>query len=276
MSTLDPHATAGGLRATVRPVSVGQASVGQGIVTPEAVLLDIERAGVASRILAMTMDAIVLGVIYGVLALITVGLVGDVEGVAVAVLTVVFSLGLYLGYFCAFETILQRTPGKAIFGLRVIALDGTPVRFSQAFLRVLVGVPEFFVIPVGFIAVVTTLLTPSDQRLGDLAAGTLVVRERSASSFVAPAFFPAPPGYEAYVGSLDVEAMTVEQYGLIRTFLLRAHQLAPLARIQMAVRLANPLATKVLHHQPPHYLHPETFLVCVAAAWQRTHATRRL
>jgi uncharacterized RDD family membrane protein YckC len=255
----------------VRPVSVGQ-----GIVTPEAVVLDIERAGVASRTLAIAVDFVLVGVVYTVVLLGAVAIFGSLEGVAGGVLAVVFSLGLYLAWFCGFETIMQRTPGKAIFGLRVIATDGTPVRFVQAFLRAVMGIADFLLLPFGFIAVVTTLLTPRDQRLGDLTAGTLVVRQRAASTYVAPAYFPAPPGYEAYVGALDVGAMTVEQYGLIRSFLLRAHQLAPLARVQMAVRLANPLATNVIRHQPPHYLHPETFLVCVAAAWQRSHATRRL
>jgi uncharacterized RDD family membrane protein YckC len=255
---------------------VGPGTTGQGIVTPEAVVLDIERAGVASRILAITIDVVILGVVYGLLALATVSAVGGADGVAGAAIAVVFSIGLYLGWFCGFETLLQRTPGKSMLGLRVIAADGTPVRFPQAFLRAVVGVIEFLFLPFGFIAVVATLLSPSDQRLGDLAAGTLVVRQRSASTYVAPAYFPPPPGYEAYVGSLDVGAMTVEHYGLVRSFLLRAHNLAPLARVQMAVRLANPLATNVLLHQPPSYLHPETFLVCVAAAWQQAHATRRL
>lgn len=257
-------------------MSVGPGTTGQGIVTPEAVLLDIERAGVASRILAITIDVVIVGLVYALLAWFTVSLVGDAEGVAGAVVAVVFSLGLYLAWFCGFETLWQRTPGKSMLGLRVIAVDGTPVRFPQAFLRAVVGVIEFLLLPFGFIAVVATLLSPRDQRLGDLAASTLVVRQRAASTYVAPAYFPAPPGFEGYVGSLDIGAMTVEQYGLVRSFLLRAHHLAPLARVQMAVRLANPLATNVLRHQPPHYLHPETFLVCVAAAWQQAHATRRL
>ena len=257
-------------------MSVGQGSVDQGIVTPEAVVLDIERAGVASRILAITIDVVMLAIVYTLVLLGAVAIFGSADSVAGAVLAVVFSFGMYLAWFCGFETILQRTPGKAILGLRVIATDGTPVRFSQAFLRAVVGIADFLVLPFGFVAVVATLLTPRDQRLGDLAAGTLVVRQRAASAYVAPAYFPAPRGYEAYVGALDVGAMTVEQYGLIRSFLLRCHHLAPLARVQMAVRLANPLATKVLRHQPPHYLHPETFLVCVAAAWQQAHATRRL
>jgi uncharacterized RDD family membrane protein YckC len=250
--------------------------VSEGIVTPEAVVLGIERAGVASRTLAVVVDMVILALLYVLAALAAVAAFGDLSGVAGAVLAVVFSLGLYLAWFCGFETLMQRTPGKALLGLRVIATDGTPVRFSQAFLRAVVGLVEFFLLPFGFIAITVVLLSQNDQRAGDLAAGTLVVRQRAASSAVAPAYFPPPPGYEAYVHGLDVGAMTAEQYGLVRSFLLRAHQIAPVARVQLAVRLANPLATRVLRHQPPQYLHPETFLVCVAAAWQQSHATRRL
>jgi uncharacterized RDD family membrane protein YckC len=255
---------------------MGSGTTGRGIVTPEAVVLDIERAGVASRTLAITIDFVLLAIVYALLLYAAVSLLGDAEGVMGAVLAVVFSLVLYLAWFCGFETVLQRTPGKSMLGLRVIATDGTPVRFSQAFLRAVAGIADFVLLPFGFIAVVVCLLSPRDQRLGDLMAGTYVVRQRSASAYVAPAYFPPPPGYEGYVASLDVGAMTVEQYGLVRSFLLRCHNLAPLARVQMAVRLANPLATNVLRHQPPHYLHPETFLVCVAAAWQQAHASSRL
>jgi uncharacterized RDD family membrane protein YckC len=251
-------------------------SVGSGIVTPEAVVLDLERAGVASRLLAIVLDVLMLGTVYFLLFLLAVTVFGSAEGVIGAVLAVVGSLGAYLAWFCVFEALMGRTPGKAALGLRVIATDGTPARFPQTFLRAVLGIIDFIAVPFGLIAIVATLLSPRDQRLGDVAAGTLVVRQRAASNFVAPAHFPPPPGYEAYVGALDVGAMTVAHYGLIRTFLLRAHHLAPLARVQMAVRLANPLATNVLRHQPPHYLHPETFLVCVAAAWQRTHAYSRL
>jgi uncharacterized RDD family membrane protein YckC len=244
--------------------------MGPGIVTPEAVVLDIERAGVASRVLALTIDLVALAVLWYFLAVGLLTALGDQEGVAGAIVAILTSIGLYLAWFCGFETWLQRTPGKAALGLRVVSLDGTPVRFIQTFLRALIGVFEFIVIPIGFVAVGTSLLSPLDQRLGDIAAGTLVVRNRTAVRFLAPASFPIPYGFEGYVTSLDLGAMTADQYGLLRTFLLRAHHLTPLARSQMAVRLANPMS-RVLRHTPPPGLHPETFLVCVVAAWQRTH-----
>jgi uncharacterized RDD family membrane protein YckC len=246
--------------------------MGPGIVTPEAVILEVERAGVPSRVLAIALDALALVVIWFFLAWALLGMFGEMEGVAGAVVAVLLSIGFYLAWFCGFETLWQRTPGKAALGLRVVSTDGTPVRFVQSFLRTLIGIIDFFIIPIGFVAVTTSLVSPRDQRLGDIAAGTIVVRDRTASRTAQPATFPVPYGYEGYVAQLDIAGMTQEQYGLIRTFLLRAHQLSPLARAQMAVRLANPLS-RVLHHQPPRNLHPETFLVCVVAAWQRAHGS---
>jgi uncharacterized RDD family membrane protein YckC len=259
--------------ATVLDVSSGPAVGGSGglgseIVTPEAVVLDVERAGVASRAVALLLDWLAIAAIWVVLLLGAILAFAGVPGVFRAVIAVVGSAGLWLGWFTVFETRWQRTPGKAAMGLRVVNSDGTPVRFQQAFLRAVIGLVECATLP--FVAVLVALLAPRDQRLGDLAAGTFVVRQRSAGGAVAPARFPPPRGYEGYVASLDMAALTQEQYGLVRSFLLRAHQLSPLARAQLAVRLANPLA-RILRHTPPRHLHPELFLVCVAAAWQRAH-----
>ena len=80
--------------------------------------------------------------------------------------------------------------------------------------------------------------------------------------------FHPPPGWEPYTDGLDVAAVTPEQYGLVRSFLLRANDLSPGARYQLALDLANPLSG-VLHHQPPPGVQPEAFLRCLAAAYQR-------
>jgi uncharacterized RDD family membrane protein YckC len=237
------------------------------------VVLDVERAGVASRLLAMALDLLAVGFVMVMLATLAAAVLADrLDSIAGAIAAILLSLGIYFAWFCLFETILQRTPGKAALGLRVVSADGTPVRFQQAFLRTVLGLVDFFLVPIGFVAVITVLLSPRDQRLGDLAAGTLVVRERTVSGLLAPAVFPPPWGYEGYVASLDLGGMTSDQYGLVRNFLLRAHHLSPGARAHLAVRLANPLS-QLLRHKPPSNLHPELFLVCVAAAWQRAHGT---
>lgn len=232
-------------------------------------MLGFERAGVASRAGAKALDVAALGAIYAVLAMFAAVALQSVPEVGGAVAAVLVSSGVYFAWFVTFETLTQRTPGKAAFGLRVVSADGTPVRLQQALLRAVIGFFELFFLG-GFIAILVTLFSREDQRAGDMAAGTLVVRERSVSRIVAPARFYPPMGYEAYVASLDVTAMTNSQYELVRAFLLRVPHLRPLARGQLAARLANPLAG-LLSHTPPAGLHPETFLACVAAAWQRSH-----
>jgi uncharacterized RDD family membrane protein YckC len=242
------------------------------IITPEAVVLELRPGGVASRTLAATLDALAIAVTMVVLYFAAAAAIGDLEGVGAAVLAVVTSLLVVLGWFCVFETLWRgRTPGKAALGLRVVGTDGTPVRFQQAFLRAVLGLVDFFLIPVGVVAVISVLLSPRDQRLGDMAAGTLVVRERSAVELTrAPAWFPPPAGYEAYAASLDVGALGEQGYGVVRAYLLRWHHLTPAARDHLSVRLANPIAMR-MDHAPPRQVHPHVFLVCVAAAWQRAH-----
>jgi uncharacterized RDD family membrane protein YckC len=245
----------------------------QPIITPEAVVLDLERASVASRTLAIALDGIAMAVAWGLLALMTAMLVGF-DGAAVAVWYVLASVMIVFAWFCGFETLWHgRTPGKAALGLRVVGADGTPIRFQQAFLRAVLGFVDFLLVPVGFVAVVTVLLSPRDQRLGDMAAGTIVVRERSAQSYVAPAWFPPPPGFEGYAASLDVAALDEASYGLVRSYLLRLPELTPGARDHLAVRLANPLAVR-MGHSPPRNVAPQAFLACVAAAWQRAHGVQ--
>jgi uncharacterized RDD family membrane protein YckC len=245
----------------------------QPIITPEAVVLDLERASVASRTLAMALDLLALAAAWVLLALMT-GLVFGFEGAGPAIWYVVASAAVYFFWFCGFETLWRgRTPGKAALGLRVVGADGTPIRFQQAFLRTTLGLVDFVIVPVAFVAVVSILLSPRDQRLGDMAAGTLVVRERSARSYVAPAWFPPPSGYEAYAASLDVTALDEDSYGLVRSYLLRLPELTPAARDHLAVRLANPLAVR-MGHSPPASVAPQAFLACVAAAWQRAHGAQ--
>lgn len=261
----------------MRPVAAGAAS--QPIITPEAVPLELERAGVASRTLAITLDLLAFGAALLALVLVLDQLSGDSgaeepSGGVIAVMATGFVL-LIVAWFCGFETLWRgRTLGKAAMGLRVVGADGSVVRFHQAFLRAAVGIVDFLLVPIGFIAVVSVLLSRRDQRLGDLAAGTLVVRERSASRGVAPAWFAPPPGWERYAASLDVTALDAETYGVVRSFLLRVPTLASNARDHLAVRLANHVAVRI-GHVPPAYVHPHLFLQCVAANWQRTHAAGR-
>jgi uncharacterized RDD family membrane protein YckC len=242
------------------------------MVTPEAVALEFRTANLGSRILAYLLDMVIvaLGILAGLLAVALIGQASDVVAPDWVALTIVLVLlpGWWLGYFIAFETLWRgRTPGKAALGLRVVTREGAPVRFRHAAIRALLGLVDFLVLG-GFFAVVFILLTRDNQRLGDLVAGTLVLRERSALAAPAPVSFAPPPGLEAYAATLDPSGVGTEEYLAVRTFLTRAASLAPGPRSALAMQLANPLAAK-LRPPPPAGISPEAYLRCVAAAYQQ-------
>jgi uncharacterized RDD family membrane protein YckC len=238
----------------------------RGIVTPEAVVLDFETAGIASRALARTIDALIQGAALFALVLLVVLALPGSAGIAVAIVGVA---AIVIGYPILCEVLMRgRSPGKAALGLRVVTVEGAPVSGRHAFIRSALGTIDFLVPPGGLFAVISCLLSPRGQRFGDLVAGTIVLRERSAVAPAMAVWFNPPAGLEGYAQTLDVTPVTDRQFAVVRAFLLRVQELAPEARIAMSLRLATPLAA-AMHHQPPPGVHPELFLVCVAAAYQR-------
>jgi uncharacterized RDD family membrane protein YckC len=241
-----------------------------GIVTPEAVVLEFETAGVGSRGVAKFLDLLVMfAALIALLLLVTIG-AGAGAGSTIAV--VLLLLGVFLivvGYPVIIEILWHgKTLGKAAFGLRVITREGAPIKFRHAAVRGIIGLIEVFALP--FIAVLSCASSRTNQRFGDMAGGTIVIRERKAASKTGAVTFPPPPGLEEYVRALDVAAVTSEQYQVIRSFLLRVFDLTPAARMALAVRLANPVAIE-LKHDPPPMVNPELFLACVASAYQLRH-----
>ncbi|HEV8648817.1 MAG TPA: RDD family protein [Actinomycetes bacterium] len=242
------------------------------MVTPEAVALEFRTANIGSRILAYFLDQLI--VTAGLfLLLLAIALIGSVAGSDLPqwsglALVVVLLPSWFFGYFIAFETLWRgRTPGKAALGLRVVTREGAPVRFRHAAIRALLGLVDFF-LGLGFFAVVFILFTRDNQRLGDLVAGTLVLRERSGLAAPVPVSFAPPPGYESYTATLDVTRLTTQEYQTVRSFLLRAPSLPLAPRVALAQQLAGPLASR-LRPPPPPGVSPEVFLGCVAAAYQQ-------
>jgi uncharacterized RDD family membrane protein YckC len=246
-------------------------TVERGIVTPEAVVLEFDTAGIASRALARAIDALIQGALTLVLILVTVqGLGGD--GWFALVVVITGMAFVILGYPILCEVVMQgRTPGKASLGLRVVTVEGAPIAPRHAFIRSAIGLVDFLLVPGGLIAVLVALFSPRSQRLGDVFAGTLVLRERTARRPAAAIWFNPPHGLEGYAHTLDVSAVTERQFGLIRSYLVRLAELAPEARAVLSVRLAGPLV-QVMHHHVPPGVHADQFLQCVASAYQRRHA----
>ncbi len=251
----------------------GAASPLPGIVTPEAVVLELRLATLGSRVLAILLD---LTIQLTALSLLLLGLAGvsaatsaSLPGwVAVIIVTFLFFLTIF-GYPAILETVWNgKTVGKRVLGIRVITTDGAPIRFRHAAIRAALELVDFFIPPGGLVACLSVLLTRDDQRLGDLAAGTIVVHERSANPAAAPVWFPAPWGYESFTATLDVSGLDAEAYELVRSFLLRANTLTPGARISIAGKLARPVG-RLVQQLPPPGMPDELFLACVAAAYQQ-------
>ena len=234
-----------------------------GLVTPEAVPLDLETAGIGSRFVALMLDWLVQTVLVGVIgsAAFALGALPQALGYLLVFLVI-------WGYPVGMETLWRgRTPGKAALGLRVVTDQGAPVRFRHAAIRASMGLVDFGV-TLGAGAVLSALLSARNQRLGDLVAGTIVLRERRAMPAPAPVAFAVPPGLEEYAPRLDVSRVSADDYAAIRAFLVRAPSLRPAARTELASRLARAVAPRI-QPPPPPGVWAETFLACVAAVYQR-------
>lgn len=236
-----------------------------GIVTPEAVVLAFDTAGVGSRVLAELLDLLIQAAAFGVLAL----------GFAVLGSTPFGTAGVYFGLFAVMfcypvgiETLWRgRSVGKAAMGLRVVTVEGGQIRFRHALVRGAMGLVDFW-LSGGAVAVISVLTTPRNQRLGDLVAGTLVLRERTGARTLSATEFGVPPGWESYAATLDVSGLTATDYQAARAFLLRAWSLDPVTRDRLAREIATPLLGR-LRHVPPAGVPAEAFLMCVAARFQQ-------
>jgi hypothetical protein len=166
----------------------------------------------------------------------------------------VLSFLIWFGYDVLFEVLAGgRTPGKRAVGLRVVRTGGQPVGFLTSsvrnLLRIVDGPATSYI--AGIVAIV---VSKRNQRLGDMAAGTLVVREAPAPA-KPPAWesnVPAPPPSPwarpsaAGTGSgWDVSAISQEEIAAVRQFLERRWTLEPSARHQLAWQLAEGLRPKV-------------------------------
>jgi uncharacterized RDD family membrane protein YckC len=184
----------------------------------------------------------------------------DFSGLAVAAVIVTVFL-VQFGYDVLFETLAAgRTPGKRWTGLRVVKMGGTPVTFLPSalrnILRIVDSLPGFYLVGILFV-----MFTRNNQRLGDLAAGTIVVRERRQKTDLTTSVLgPAPADTALY----DISAVSADELATIRRFLDRRTALTPEARQRLAREMASRLMPKVVG--PPRQWDSEEFLEYVLAA----------
>ncbi len=240
--------------------------------TPENVEVHFELAGPGSRFCAMVIDSLLAWLIIFVLVLLAVLLgAGDAvdstlsavnrEGPAswaMAVIIVVIYL-VFTGYYIFFETVWHgQSPGKRSLNIRAIREDGTPMHLLEILIRNLLRVVDGLPVAYGLGGAVA-LFHPASKRLGDVAAGTIVVKEgeydyraEADRKKIIPTTVATPlPGAAA-----SNPELTAQERLLIDKFMQRRHELLPEARYQLSEKLAIPLFEK----HGGHYSHPEDYL----------------
>src|SRR5437868_3474679 len=207
------------------------------IETPERVPLHFALASIGNRFIACAIDhaiqvvtLIAIGILFAIIS--------DASSLGsrlmnapkwVIALLVVIQAVIFDGYFAVFEWIWRgQTPGKRWLKLRVIREDGRPISFFEAVVRNLLRMVDLLIPPFYSIGLISVFASERDQRVGDLVAGTVVVREREAE---APAFaevFASPISDAALRRSFapvaftaDLNSLTEQEITVVESFLRR-------------------------------------------------------
>ncbi|RSM37254.1 RDD family protein [Amycolatopsis balhimycina DSM 5908] len=244
------------------------------LVTGEAVVLDLRVAKLASRALAMALDVLVqFALLFGSFMVLAIALPEIDEALGLAILLVLLVL-IMVGYPVVFETLSRgRSLGKLAVGLRVVRVDGGPIRFRHALVRGLAGfIVDFWTLGLfGAVAVIVSLCSSDGRRVGDFLAGTLVVRERVPES-AGYAAIAMPPGLEGWAAQLDLTRLPDDLALASRQFLGRFGQLRPEASHALGWGLAQQVGN-ALGTQVPPGVPPWAFLAAVLAERRnRDHA----
>ncbi|WP_296058124.1 RDD family protein [uncultured Amphritea sp.] len=190
--------------------------------TPEGIRLELRLAGPVVRACAWSIDMLIRAILYGLVS----GIFAFFGGVGTSVMLIMFFLIEWF-YPVVFELYNGASPGKKAMGLVVMQDNGTPVTFSSSLIRNLLRAADFlpFLYAAGLLSM---LMSRNFQRLGDLAAGTLVVYRETDQARVklAAAEVRRPP----------VDLSVDEQWELIR-FAERCPQLSQERQIELATSL---------------------------------------
>lgn len=240
-------------------------------------------AGIGSRFIALLVDYLIWGAGFTALVLLFSVILPSIIAYsqvtakwAVAFVILVFFL-LNWGYFTLFEAFWNgRTPGKRVARIRVIQRSGRAIGLFESMARNLVRyvdqIPGFYAV-----GVIVMFITKQHQRLGDLAAGTLVVRDREqpapmwgetgARTFTAPLFAPTAPPPEPHAAltlpATGIAKLSPADLGVLEGFFSRRLDMSMETRARIAQRIAAAIQAKS-GLEPPEGVSVETFLEAAA------------
>jgi len=240
------------------------------IETPERVPLAFALASIGNRFLAVAIDHFIqylsIILITWFFLAISGASVGDTGSTAdqwlsempkwtVAIMVLVVFL-VFSGYFILFEWLWDgQTPGKRMMKLRVIRDDGRPITLWEAIARNLLrgfDAAPGFVLPIYSVGLIVIFLSGRDQRVGDMFAGTVVIRERMDEAPTFAETFSNPVSDAAYVRvqpriefNGDVRRLNENEVEVVESFLRRRWDLTERQRLWMAWRIALPIMYKL-------------------------------
>lgn len=268
------------------------------IETPERVPLAFGLASIGNRFLAVAIDHFIQYLTIFVVAWTVLAFSGASDSLqsdgglyalaqempkwSIAVLIIVLFL-LFAGYFVFFEWIWNgQTPGKKLLKLRVIREDGRPVTFWEALARNLLRLFDTipgFIVPIYSVGLIVVFASRRDQRIGDLFAGTVVVRERAGEAPTFAETFSNPVSDAAFrrvqkqtAFTANISLLTESEIEVAETFLRRRWDLSEQQRIWMAWRVALPIMYKL---KPAYELSTFTYEGFLEEIVHRFHASHR-
>jgi len=222
------------------------------IDTPEQTALDFAIAGVGSRFLALAVDTLIqiaVGFVVlfgGSVAMGATAAFAPKAGLWGVAILILFFFLLYFGYFAFFEIIWNgQTPGKRKAGIRVIKDSGRPLTPAESIARNLMRIVDW--LPSLYaIGMASALLNKENKRLGDLVAGSIVIREAALSDLKSSwQVAVTPPVAGAVTASLGAANLTAEDYALIDSFLNRRSDLDFDVRRRMGEQIFQRLRSKI-------------------------------
>lgn len=230
--------------------------------TPENIQLEFELAGLASRFLAYLMDALIqlaiLLILFYALTIAAVALSSFVPEEArdflpVAAILLIFLL--YEGYFVFLETYWRgQSIGKRILGLRVVKDGGQPIRFTDAFIRNIMRfadmLPPIWFYPTYGIGCAVLMSNRLHKRIGDFAAGTIVVREKRIRGFEHVRALQIHPDMLRQIRMPFTGSLTNDDLYVVREFFYRKNTFPPDVRLKLAESIATHIRVKLRMEQP--------------------------
>jgi uncharacterized RDD family membrane protein YckC len=248
-----------------------RAYASEDVVTSEGVAVELPVATTMVRTGSILIDIVIsIALLIGMLFAVEV-LAAEASAAVGQALELVGVVLVLVALPATLETVTRgRTIGKFAFGLRVVRDDGGPITSRHAITRALIGFVEIWMFT-GIPALVASILNSRSKRLGDMAAGTYVVTQRSRMRLLAPPQMPPP--LAAWATSADVAALPPGLTVAVRQFLSRAGTLTPASRATLGGELLGDVMRYVAPPPPPGF-HGEYVLAAVVAERRRRDTER--